>query len=95
MSIKDKIDMKTIKIALAVVVSLSIGNLLKFESPYLTAITAMIAIQSTIYDSVSFGKDRVLGTVIGASVGLAIAAFLFNNEHYHCIHRYFYNYICL
>lgn len=79
MSIIDKIGMKSIKIVLAVIVSLLIGNLFKFESPYLTAINAMIATQSTIYRSVSFGKDRVLGTVIGSLIGIIIVTFKLNN----------------
>lgn len=79
MSIVDKIGMKSIKIALAVIISLLIGNLFKFDSPYLTAINALIAIQGTIYGSVSVAKNRIVGTVIGASIGIIIVTFLPND----------------
>lgn len=78
MSIVDKIGMKSIKIALAVIISLLIGNLFKFDSPYLTAINALIAIQGTIYGSVFVAKNRIIGTIIGASIGI-IVTFLPNN----------------
>ncbi|AWK51661.1 hypothetical protein DIC82_11825 [Clostridium beijerinckii] len=76
MFIINKIGIKSIKITLAVIISLLIGHLFKLDSPYLTAINALIAIQSTIYDSVSFGKNRILGTLIGASIGIIIVTFI-------------------
>lgn len=70
MTILDKLGIKSIKIALAVILSLIIGNLFKLGSPYLTAITAIIGIQSTVYDAVSNAKDTILGTTIGILLGI-------------------------
>ncbi|MFL0246303.1 FUSC family protein [Candidatus Clostridium stratigraminis] len=75
----EKIETKSVKIALVVIISLLIGSLFKLYSPALIAINAVIAVQSTIYDSVSFGKDRVLGTVIGALVGIIIVTYLLHD----------------
>ena len=79
MTILDKLGIKSIKIALAVTMSLIIGNLFKLDSPYLTAITAIIGIQSTVYDSVSNAKDRILGTTIGILMGIVTITFLSNS----------------
>lgn len=72
----EKLETKSVKIALVVIISLLIGSLFKLYSPYLIAINAVVAVQSTIYDSVSFGKDRVLGTAIGVLVGFIIVTYL-------------------
>ncbi len=79
MMILDRLGIKSIKIALAVMLSLVIGNLFKLDSPYLTAITAIIGIQSTVYDSVSNAKVRILGTSIGILMGI-ITVTLFSNS---------------
>ena len=76
MKIVDKIGMKSIKIALAVIVSLLIGNLFKFESTYLTALNSVIGIQGTTYGSVTNARDRMLGTFIGIMIGLITAMYL-------------------
>ena len=75
MWIIDKIGMKSIKIALAVIVSLLIGNLFKFESPYLMALNSVIGIQGTTYGSVYSARDRIIGTIIGITLGLITITF--------------------
>lgn len=75
MWIIDKIGMKSIKIALAVIVSLMIGNLFKFESPYLMALNSVIGIQGTTYGSFYRAKDRIVGTLIGITLGLITLTF--------------------
>lgn len=79
MTILHKLGIKSIKIALAVTMSLIIGNLFKLDSPYLTAITAIIGIQSTVYDSVSNAKDRIIGTTIGILMGVITITLLPNS----------------
>lgn len=75
MWIIDKIGMKSIKIALAVIVSLLVGNLFKFESPYLMALNSVIGIQGTTYGSFYSAKDRIVGTLIGITLGLITITF--------------------
>ena len=75
MWIIDKIGMKSIKIALAVIVSLLIGSLFKFESPYLMALNSVIGIQGTTYGSVYSARDRIIGTIIGITLGLITIMF--------------------
>ena len=79
MWIINKIGMKSIKIASAVTMSLLIGNLLKFSSPYLIALTSVIGIQGTKDGSVSSAKDRVTGTLIGVILGSMTMNFLSND----------------
>ncbi len=76
MWIIDKIGMKSIKIALAVIVSLLVGSLFKFELPYLTALNSVIGIQGTTYGTVTSGKDRLLGTAIGIIIAFVTAKFI-------------------
>lgn len=79
MLILDKIGIKSIKIALAVTISLLIGNVLKVGSPYLMALTSVIGIQSTIDSSVSNAKNMIIGTSIGVIVGFITAEFISND----------------
>lgn len=75
MWIIDKIGMKSIKIALAVIVSLLVGNLFRFETPYLMALNSVIGIQGTTYGSVYSARDRIIGTIIGIILGLITITF--------------------
>lgn len=69
--IKIKIGMRTIKTALAVTIAISISYLLNLNSPFFAAIAAIITLQGNIVDSFRMGRDRILGTIIGAVIGLA------------------------
>ena len=75
----DKIGIKSIKLALAVTISLLIGSLFKIGSPYLMALTSVIGIQSTIEGSLSNAKSMIIGTFIGALVGLITLKFISND----------------
>lgn len=76
MLIIDKIGIKSIKIALAVTMSLLIGNLFKLGSPHLIALTSIIGIQNTMESSVSNARDLIIGTFIGVLVGIITVTFL-------------------
>lgn len=65
-----KIGMRTIKTAIAVALSVFICQLFKLTSPFFAGIAAIITMQSTVVDSFKIGKNRMLGTVFGASIGL-------------------------
>ena len=68
-----KIGMRNVKTAISVFLSLVISKLLKFEYPFYAAIAAVIAMQGSVSSSFKAGKNRMLGTFIGASVGLLLA----------------------
>lgn len=65
-----KIGFRTIKTGIAVTLALFISNILKIESPFYAVIAAIIAIQPTVSDSWKKGIYRLLGTMMGAVVGV-------------------------
>lgn len=67
------IGMRTVKTALAVFLILLVYRLPGMDSPFYAAIAAIIAMQSSVKESFTAGKDRMLGTVTGALAGLILA----------------------
>jgi len=65
-----KIGMRTIKTSIAVTVSIVLANVLELNSPFFAGIAALITMQGSVIDSFRLGRDRILGTVLGASIGL-------------------------
>lgn len=62
--------MRTIKTGLAVAISLILCIIFKSKSPIFAAIGAIASMQSSVSESLIAGKNRMLGTFIGAIVGL-------------------------
>ncbi|SET01986.1 Uncharacterized membrane protein YgaE, UPF0421/DUF939 family [Natronincola peptidivorans] len=69
-----KIGLRTIKTGIAVTLSLLVSNILGIESPFYAAIAAIIVMQPTVSDSWKIGVNRLLGTMIGAAVGVAFVS---------------------
>ena len=65
--------MRNMKTALTVVLCIAIGELGPFSSPFFMALAGIITVQISTMDSVNMGKNRILGTGIGAVVGLCFA----------------------
>lgn len=65
-----KVGMRTIKTVLAVTLAIGIGQLLNLRSPFFAGIAAMMAMQTSVSESLSKGKDRIYGTVLGAIIAL-------------------------
>ncbi len=76
---KYKIGMRTIKTGLAIVVSLYIAQFLNLKNPTFVGIAALVSMQSTVNESWIAGKNRMLGTFVGAVIGLALSYLLPNN----------------
>jgi len=62
--------MRTIKTAIAVSLSIFIAQTLKLQSPFFVGIAAIISMKASVSESLSIGKDRMLGTVFGAIVAI-------------------------
>lgn len=62
--------MRTIKTALIVALGLLVSKLLNLQYPYYVAITGIICTQNTLHASFSMAKNRILGTLIGATLGI-------------------------
>lgn len=65
-----KIGMRTVKTAIAVSLTIFIAQIIKLKSPFFAGIAAIIAMQSSVAGSFKTGKSRMLGTVLGAALGL-------------------------
>lgn len=70
---------RTIKTAIAVALTIWLGNIFGIESTFFAVIAAIIAIQPTLSESLNKGYIRVLGTVIGAIVGIIFSFFVHGN----------------
>ncbi len=68
-----KLGMRNIKTAIAVVISILISRGLKMEYPFYAAIASIISMQSSVENSFKAGRNRMLGTIIGALVGYLCA----------------------
>ncbi len=64
------IGMRTIKTSIAVTISITLAYIFKLNSPFFVGVAAVIAMQGNLVDSYRMGRDRVLGTILGAAVGL-------------------------
>lgn len=66
------------KTGLAVTFTVLLSNLLQLENPFFAVISAVIAMQATISDSLSKGIERLLGSMVGVVVGLIFVYYLGN-----------------
>jgi uncharacterized membrane protein YgaE (UPF0421/DUF939 family) len=73
------IGMRILKTALAVTLCVAISQLLHLEYPFYAAIAAIISMESSLTTSLVAGRNRILGTLVGAFVGLAFATIQPNN----------------
>ncbi|WP_192929621.1 FUSC family protein [Alkaliphilus serpentinus] len=65
-----KIGLRTIKTGIAVGITMMVSRLLGIDEPFFAMVAALIAIQPTVSDSWQAGINRMLGTFIGAIVGV-------------------------
>ena len=71
--------MRTLKTGLAVCISLYLSSFLHLKSPIFAGIAAIIAMQSSVSESFIIGKHRIVGTIIGAFIGLLFSYLLPQN----------------
>lgn len=65
--------MRTIKTTIAVLLTICIAQILNLKSPLLAVIAAIVTMQSNVINSLEGGKNRLLGTVVGAIIGLGFS----------------------
>ncbi|MBC8059981.1 MAG: aromatic acid exporter family protein [Clostridiaceae bacterium] len=71
--------MRNIKTALAVIICVLISRILKLEYSFYAAIAAIISMENTVINSFRAGKNRMLGTLIGAGIGFLCASIVPGN----------------
>lgn len=64
------IQMSTIKTGISVFISILLSRLLKLEFPFFVALAVIMPIEESFSSSIKSGKNRMLGTIIGALVGV-------------------------
>lgn len=64
-----KIGLRNVKTALAVVICMVIFEMIGHENPFYACIAAVICMKDTVASSFVMGKNRLIGTVIGALFG--------------------------
>lgn len=73
MNFKYSIGMRTIKTAISVFLCIIITRLVKLDNAFYAAIAAIISMESSITNSFKVGKNRMMGTIAGAAIGLVFA----------------------
>lgn len=68
-----KIGMRNLKTALSVLICVALSQFFNREYIFYAAIAAVMAMQSSVSDSFKAGKNRMLGTIMGAFIGLVSA----------------------
>lgn len=69
------IGMRTIKTGLAVSLTLLVAQTGWLDTPIYAVIGTILAMQSTIGQSLTEGKHRILGTILGGLIGFGLAHF--------------------
>lgn len=75
-----KVGMRTIKTAIAVSLTIGISQLLRLKSPFFAGIAAIVAMQTSVSESLNTGKSRMYGTIIGGIVALLFSLSLPENS---------------
>lgn len=68
-----KLGMRTVKTAVAVGLSVAISYALKLEYPFYAAIACIVVLQIYSKDTITAGRNRLLGTLAGGLVGSLLA----------------------
>lgn len=65
-----KIGMRTVKTTFAVFITIVISQVLELRNPFFAGIAAIVAMQTSVSQSLAVGKDRMQGTILGAITAL-------------------------
>lgn len=66
----EKIGMRTVKTVFAVALTIGIAHILNLRSPFFAGIAAIMAMQTSVSESLNKGKQRMYGTILGAIIAL-------------------------
>lgn len=74
-----RIGMRNIKTALSVFICIIVLRLFRFEYPFYACIASVICTQNSISGSFTMGKNRIIGTMIGATIGFLFSLVSLDN----------------
>lgn len=66
----ERVGLRTLKTALAVSLTIFLSQILNLRSPFFAGIAAITAMQSSVSESFSTGKDRMFSTILGGIIAL-------------------------
>lgn len=69
MDLRQLVGMRILKTGIAVVITTFLGNTFLVSNPFYAVIGTIFALQNTMKSSLVAGKNRLLGTVLGAIIG--------------------------
>lgn len=69
-----RLGKRTLKTALAVILSLWVGRLVQLEQPLLAGFSAIVVMQTSLFSSLEQGKNRMLATITGAIIAMIIVS---------------------
>lgn len=78
MDCRQLVGMRTLKTGIAVVITTFLGGTFLVSNPFYAVIGTIFAMQNTVKSSFVAGKNRLLGTVLGAAIGYVFALIHFN-----------------
>ncbi len=90
----ERIGMRTIKTALAVSLTIFIAQVINLKSPFFAGIAAIIAMQSSVSESFSMAKNRMLSTILGAIIALLFSLIAPENPFFIAIGIIIIIYLC-
>lgn len=67
-----KVGLRNIKTALAVSSCMILFQLINRDNPFFACIAAVFCMKDTVASSVSMGKNRIIGTMIGGLLGIIV-----------------------
>lgn len=74
------IGLRVLKSGVAVFLAAVVSDLLNFSTPFFACMTAFISMEKTLLTSLQLGKNRVVGTAIGAVVGGLLSFYFPGNK---------------
>lgn len=92
--VKYTIGMRNIKTAIAIFITITISAILNLEYPFYAAIATIISMENSVTNSYTAGRNRILGTFIGAGIGLIFAWIEPHNALYSAIGIVIVIYLC-
>lgn len=71
--LKELMDLKTFKSAIAVMIAVFLAQQFDLEYPFFAGMTALISMDITALLSIKMARNRIVGTIIGAFIGVILA----------------------